>query len=164
MEARMRATIVALFLVAVPSIAWSAAPDWSVYRAASHACRVDYASGLFTRDRWDEERGLQRFSGPGPETFFRVSGIDNDRGLSPRDLKARYLKADAPGEIVYERTKPEFLVLSGYRGDSIFYIKAAMSPDRRIICVLEIVYPRKDKRAFDAIVTRMSRSFKVAGD
>jgi hypothetical protein len=66
-----------------------------------------------------------------------------------------------PGDITYNRTKSSFLVLSGYRGRDIFYTKVAVSPDRRVACILDITYPRSLKRQFDGIVTRMSRSFHV---
>ncbi len=104
----------------------------------------------------------QRFSGPDSQTFFRVMGVENKENLTPAGVKAKYLRADVPGDIVYERTKRSFLVLSGYRDDGIFYTKVAMSVNQRSVCILEITYPRKAKRAFDDIVTRMSRSFVVA--
>ncbi len=144
--------------------AFPASQGWTVYRHSAHDCRVEYASSLFTKDAWDAAKELQRFSGPDAQTYFRVSGTANDERLTPGDLKARYLDSDAPGQIVYERTKPEFLVLSGYRGNSIFYVKAALSADNRTICVLEMSYPRKAKKAFDEVVTRMSRSFVVERD
>ena len=66
-----------------------------------------------------------------------------------------------PGDITYERTKNEFLALSGYRDGGIFYTKVAVSDDQRTACILDITYPRSLKQQFDGIVTRMSRSFKV---
>jgi hypothetical protein len=162
MEEPMRYAIpTLLFALAAFAPASSRSESWAVYHDSIHDCRLEYSSALFTRDPFDSTKESQRFSGPNTQTFFRISGMDNKEHLTPNDLKTKYLEADAPGDIVYERTKPEFLVLSGYRGDSIFYIKAAVSPDNRTICVLEIFYPRNAKRAFDNVVTRMSRSFVV---
>ena len=104
----------------------------------------------------------QRFSGPDSRTYFRVMGVKNKENLTPAGVKAKYLRANVPGDLVYERTERSFLVLSGYRTGSIFYTKVAMSANQRSVCILEITYPRKTKRAFDHIVTRMSRSFVVA--
>jgi hypothetical protein len=107
---------------------------------------------------------VQRFSGPDSETYFRIMGVDNKEELSPAEIRAKYLKAQIPGDVTYERTRTRFLVLSGHRGESIFYTRVAVSGDRRTICIMEITYPRKDKRAFDSIVSRMSRSFSVASE
>ena len=139
----------------------SHAESWAVYRDSIYNCQLEYSTSLFTRDDWDVKDEFQRFSGPDTQTYFRVMGVNNKDNLSPSDVKAKYLKASIPGDIVYERTRSDFLVLSGYRGDSIFYTKVAVSADDATICILEISYPRKAKREMDEAVTRMSRSFAV---
>jgi len=135
--------------------------SWTVYRDSLYGCRLEYPNSLFRQEPLDIAENFQKFSGSDAQTFFRVMGVENKDKLDPAGVKARYLSADVPGDIVYERTKPDFLVLSGYRGDSIFYTKVAESADQRTICILEITYPRKAKKAFDDVVTRMSRSFRT---
>lgn len=139
----------------------AAAATWAVYRDSVDGCRIDYPAGVFSQDALDVAKDFQRFSGPGEDTFFRVMGVENEDDLSPEEIRATYLKENAPGDVVYDRTKDDFLVLSGHRGASIFYTRIAVSSDRRTLCIVEIAYPREQKRAFDAIVTRMSRSFRV---
>ena len=136
------------------------AATWAVYQDETETCRLDYATNLFTLGKKDAE-DFQRFSGPNKNIYFRIAGLPNDEGLSPREIRAEYIKNRGKAEIVYERTKTDFLVLSGIRDRKIFYSKIAVSPNTKNICVLHIVYPQKVKRAFDAIVTRMSRSFKA---
>lgn len=136
------------------------AATWAVYQDDTEKCRLDYASSVFTLGKKDAE-DFKRFSGPIKDIYFRVAGLTNDEGLSPREIRAEYIKNRGKTEIVYERTKTDFLVLSGVRDRKIFYSKIAVSPNNENICVLHIVYPQKDKRAFDAIVTRMSRSFET---
>jgi hypothetical protein len=137
--------------------------SWAVYHDSIYDCRLEYPSFLFTQEPLDLTQEAQRFSGPNTQTYFRVMGVNNKDGLTPEGVKAKYRRSDVPGEIVYERTTSDFLVLSGYRGDSIFYTKVSLSADERNICILEITYPRGEKRTFDDVVTRMSRSF-VAGN
>lgn len=143
---------------ALPNAAQAA--TWAVYQDATGKCRLDYASSVFTPGKKEPEN-FQRFSGPNKDIYFRVAGLSNDEGLNPREIRAEYIKNRGQSEIVYERTKKDFLVLSGIRDRKIFYSKIAVSPNIKNICVLHIVYPQKAKRAFDTIVTRMSRSFKA---
>ena len=145
-------------LFAWPTPAQSA--TWAVYQDETKKCRLDYASNVFTLAKKDAE-DFQRFSGPIKNIYFRVAGLRNDERLSPKQIKAEYIKKRGKSEIVYERTKSDFLVLSGVRDNKIFYSKVAVSPDNKIICVLHIVYLQNAKREFDAIVTRMSRSFRA---
>jgi hypothetical protein len=135
--------------------------DWGVYEDEEHGCRLDYPRALFSAD--PEEPGEpQQFSGRDESTYFRVMGAENSSKWTPAEIKEKYLRADMPGDITYERTKEEFLVLSGYREEAIFYTKVAISDDHHTACILDITYPRSRKREFDGIVTRMSHSFEVA--
>ena len=143
-----------IFIAFAPNLA--RAETWAVY--SEDNCRVTYASSIFHRGGTDEEN-YRRFSGPNEDIYFRTIGLPNEEQLTPAEIRAEYLEKKGSADLVYERTKKDFLVLSGYRGKNIFYTKVAISPDNETICVLHITYPRKAKRAFDAIVTRMSRSF-----
>lgn len=138
------------------------AGSWITYRDSIYNCELEYPASVFSQDALDLTQDFQRFSGSGSQIYFRVMGVNNKDGLTPAAIKAKYLNADVPGNIVYERTKGDFLVLSGYRGDSIFYTKVSLSADQRTICILEVTYPRIEKRSFDDVVTRMSRSFGVS--
>ena len=137
------------------------AATWSVYKDETEKCRLDYATSVFRPGKKDSE-DFRRFSGPDKNIYFRVAGFPNDENLSPKEIRAEYLKNRGKSHLVYERTKRDFLVLSGIRDGKIFYSKIAVSPNTKNICVLHIVYPQKDKQAFDSIVTRMSRSFKAS--
>jgi hypothetical protein len=134
------------------------AATWAVYQDDTQKCRLDYANNVFTPGEIDDEN-FQRFAGPNSDTYFRVTGLYNEEQLSPKEIRAEYIKDRGKSDLVYERTKRDFLVLSGIRDQKIFYTKIAVSPNNKNICVLHIVYPQKAKRAFDPIVTRMSRSF-----
>ncbi len=157
----MKLAVLAL-LLALGTFASAAAPaeSWTRYQDGVDRCRLDYPDGLFDLGAIDAEN-VQWFSGPGKNTYFRVNSLSNEEQLTPRQIRAEYLKEKGKADLVYERTKTDFLVLSGFRGSNIFYTKVTLSPDNETICVLHISYPRKAKRAFDAVVTRMSRSFNA---
>jgi hypothetical protein len=137
------------------------AEDWTVYQDEQHGCRLEYASRVFTQGPVDPDKFL-RFTGPNKDIYFRVRGLSNEKNWTPERIRAEYIKSRGAAGVSYERTKEGFLVLSGIRGGNIFYTKVALSSDNRTICVLYISYPRKEKRAFDAIVTHMSHSFGPA--
>jgi hypothetical protein len=158
-----RYTLACGALSAVVSLTGPAAAqalDWEVYGDQDHGCHLEYPTALFNPD--SEQPGEpQRFSGNDESVYFRVMGAENTSEWTPQDIKNKYLRANMPGDVTYERTKDEFLVLSGYRDGGIFYTKVAVSDDQRTACILDIAYPRSLKQQFDGIVTRMSRSFKV---
>ena len=150
------ATLLGLFIVFLATPGETA--TWAVYQDDTGKCRLNYADNIFAPGEIDAE-DYQRFSGPNKNTYFRVTGLPNEEQLSPSEIRSEYIKTKGKSDLVYERTKRDFLVLSGFRDEKIFYTKIALSPNNKNVCVLHIVYPRKAKRAFDPIVTRMSRSF-----
>lgn len=123
-----------------------------------HECTLDYDRSAFVVSSIDSEN-YRRFSRPDPETYFRVTALANDENMTPEKIRNGYLLKRGRKDLVYDLTKGQFLVLSGYRGQNIFYTKIALSGDNKTICVLDIFYPRKLRRSMDSEVTRMSQSF-----
>ena len=147
---------ITLCVIAVPALA----EDWVELKDDLYGCSIIYPGNVFRGDVAVPGRPL-KFSGPNDETYFQVMGSANAEGLSPRAIKERYFGDAVPGDVTYESAKGGFLVVSGYRGESIFYTRLQISDDGTKLCILEITYPRKDKAAFDEIVTRMSHSFSA---
>jgi hypothetical protein len=66
-----------------------------------------------------------------------------------------------PGEeITYERQGNGWVVVSGFKGDRIFYRKAMLACGDRQWHHLAFEYPAKEKVAFDRFVTRVSYALK----
>jgi hypothetical protein len=144
-----------------PAISAAQEVGWDDYYDSAYGCRLDYPGALFSAES-SEPGKPKRFSASQEDIYFRVLGMENVSSWTPQNIKEEYLNANMPGDVTYQRTKDEFLVLSGYRGSNIFYTKVAVSEDRRIVCILDITYPRSLKKRFDGIVTRMSHSFEVS--
>jgi hypothetical protein len=157
---------VSAFAAAGVAFLWAstaAAQDlaWRVYDDVELGCELDYPGAIFSPDA-AQPNEPRRFSSSNEDIYFRVLGTENTAGWTPAEIRRKYLGSSMPGKVIYERTKNEFLVLSGYRDGNIFYTKVVVSEDRRVACILDITYPRAMKDSFDRIVTRMSRSFSVA--
>ncbi len=60
--------------------------------------------------------------------------------------------------VTYKKSSADWLVLSGYRGDQIFYLKA-MIQGESVKC-FEFRYPASSKKYFDPVISRLVGSFK----
>lgn len=149
-------TLVVVAVVFVPRVA--KAESQVVFRQDGRECLLDYDGNTFVPGQMDTEN-YRHFVGPTKETYFRVTGLANNENMTPGKIRKSYLEKRGRQDLVYDRTKGRYLVLSGYRGQVIFYTKISLSADNHTICVLDIFYPRGLKQAFDSQVTRMSRSF-----
>jgi hypothetical protein len=63
--------------------------------------------------------------------------------------------------ITYERRGRAWIVVSGYKGDRIFYRKAMLACGGRSWHHLAFEYPAEQRRAFDQFVTRASYALQV---
>jgi hypothetical protein len=62
------------------------------------------------------------------------------------------------GDITYEREGRTWIVVSGLKGNRIFYRKGMLACGGRDWHYLELEYPAAEKRAFDDFVTQSSRA------
>ena len=65
---------------------------------------------------------------------------------------------DRGKRITYKKSGKDFFVLSGYRGDKIFYQKTMLSNGQLITCILS--YRKSEKEIYKQISERVFQSFK----
>lgn len=148
----MKAAAAIAFALCVTSSP-SKAGDWTTYRIAESGTSVDVPSSTFSQFAGKPDGYGQRFRRADGKADMTVQAVPREHGVSPAAFLAR---KDPPTGIVYKRVAPSFFVVSSIRRDKIWYDRCNFST-RFIHCVL-INYPRSEKRAWDAIVTRISHS------
>jgi hypothetical protein len=134
---------------------------WGQYRDKEAGLIFDLPAHIFPLDSAKEGRSGTVFTSPDGRAQVRVFGSVNEAGASPRQYLARISRADR-ADFSYVRTAPTFFVASGARDGVISYRRCnfSSSADRRIGCI-QLNYPQREKRAWDAAVTRMSRSLRM---
>jgi len=153
----MRTTgILAIFMVAFSgSIALAQPVSWKKYSIAETGTSVDIPSSVFTELAGKPDGYGQQFRTPDGRADMTVQSAPNGAGDSP----AAFLrKKNPPSHIIYKRVTPSFFVVSSIRDDKIWYDRCNFY-DRLVDCVL-INYPASEKRQWDAIVTRISKSLR----
>jgi hypothetical protein len=83
--------------------------------------------------------------------------------LPRQGLSLREELADASGqsgEITYRRVADSWFVISGYRGERIFYTRVELACGGRRWHMAELTYPKEQKRKLDAAVTHASRTLR----
>jgi hypothetical protein len=63
-------------------------------------------------------------------------------------------------ELTYRPRGRSWFVLSGYRGDTIYYEKVMFSCRDRMVNVFAITYPASQRDLYDPVVERMENTFK----
>jgi hypothetical protein len=156
----LRPLLLACSLTLLPG--WAAAQDWPApdrqdwqrYVVPETRASVDIPTAVFSDDAGVADSGPgRRFVTADGRANLIVQSVPNATNDSPATFLA---KKRPPANIVYRRVTPSFFVVSSFRDDKIWYNRcnrgrAAMH------CVL-INYPAAEKRQWDAVVTRISRT------
>jgi hypothetical protein len=135
---------------------------WGQYRDRDAGVTFDMPAHIFPLDSAKEGGSGTVFTSPDGRAQMRVFGAVNEANHSPREFLARTARSDA-ADFSYVRTAPSWFVASGTRDGVIMYRRCNFSSDKRIGCI-QLNYPQREKRAWDAPVTRMSRSLRMVRD
>ena len=80
------------------------------------------------------------------------------RGLSLREELADI--SQSGGDITYRRVAGSWFVISGYRDDRIYYTRVELACGGRRWHMVELTYPKGQKRRLDAAVTHASHTLR----
>ena len=125
--------------------------------------RVDYPGKLFPvrEASRSADRPGQLFATADGRAHLAVFAAHNPRRSSAAAFIARNLRVPA-ATLHYERTTPTFFAISGIHQDKIYYARCNSSRDHALLHCINMVYPAREKRRWDAIVTRISRTLGAA--
>ncbi len=152
-----RARVAAIALMAFAATA-AAAPPYKIYVNERFGTTADVPAD-WTADPPPENNDGLRFHSPDARASITVSGMLNIHDTVEEAMQ----EYEAPGEgetITYRHRAPRALVVSGIRGDTIFYSKHILSCRDQIWNNLHIEYPAAEKAAYDALVTHVSHSLR----
>jgi hypothetical protein len=162
MRALILGTIAALCLA--PAMAQGqglAVKDWQVFVDPQFGTQVDYPADVFSRSGGQSERGIgERFRTPDGEAVLEVYSLPNDPPFTPEGFLRANLQTPR-NELGYLRVTPSFFAISNVRDGVIYYSRCNFSRSPRpLISCIDLKYPQEQKRAWDDVVTRISRSLR----
>jgi hypothetical protein len=132
--------------------------DWTTYSVPQFGTRVAYPASLFSISEGEPEFGIgQRFRTSDGRAVLSVYSRANAGGETPRSYLRNNLRRPR-SNLDYERVARSFFAISEETEDKIYYSRCNFS-NAAIHC-FDLVYPTAEKRAWNAIVTRISRSLR----
>jgi hypothetical protein len=149
---------VRVFIVAwlwiVPTGAFAQPEGWRKFAIPETGANVDFPAAIFNKDvgRPDQGYGHRYMTADGRATFA-LQSIPNGEHDSPAAFLA---KKNPPTNIKYKRITNQFFVISSFRNNSIWYDRCNFN-EQLINCVM-VNYPTAEKRRWDSVITRISRS------
>ena len=137
------------------------AGQWLSERERELGFAFSYPPELFQELPGDGKPSFYYFASTSSDAKFLVGGWNNQAQQSPQHFK-QWLIANAGGydEVTYRPRGRSRFVLSGYRGDQIYYEKVMFSCGGQIVNVFAISYPVVERDIFDPVVEGMEDTFR----
>ncbi len=134
---------------------------WTTYENARFGYRLFYPKAIFEAgDEAEDGSTLTLFSEDGRAKIV-VFAAENEDGLTPREYRTTLLEEfGGYEELDYQPVGRTWFVLSGFRGDSIYYQKVMFSCANRIVNVFSISFPTAEKPFYERLVEIMEDHFK----
>jgi hypothetical protein len=140
--------------LALSSATAMAQDGWQRYVVPMTGANVDIPAAVFSKDAGEPDVGYgRRFVTADGRANLTVQSFPNEANDTPAAFLAR--QSPPPG-IQYRRVTPRFFAVSSERGGKVWYNRCNSS-GRYMNCVL-INYPAAEKRQWDSMVTRISRT------
>jgi hypothetical protein len=136
------------------------AMGWTTFSIAQSGTRVAYPATVFSISEGESESGIgQRFRTSDGRALFSIYSTANNAGDTPAVYLRNNLRRPRSA-LQYERVTSSFFAISEETKDTIYYSRCNFSNNNRTIHCLDLMYPFREKQAWDAIVTRISRSLR----
>ncbi len=135
------------------------APGWTTY-ADGHGTIVDFPAKIFTVGEGappvGDGRHFRSADGRADLSVYTIANAEHD---TPRSYLSRHLKSDF-SNLSYDRVGDRFFAVSGIVRGKTFYSRCNFEGRRGTMHCLYLDYPAAETHAWDALVTRMSRSLR----
>ena len=120
---------------------------------------IRYPAELFVPQPPPENGDGRTFASANGLAQFLVFGQFNAFEKTLAELIADDKADPRNASVTYERTGRDWYVLSGYRGEKVFYRKVLLRSGGEVLHVFEIDYPASAKPVFDPMAANMAKAF-----
>jgi hypothetical protein len=134
---------------------------WASYKNQRFGFALSYPASVFTPQPPPENGDGQTFLTGDGKAKIVVYATVNDERFSPAGYRETLLKEfGGYDQMDYSPTGKTWFVLSGFRGDAIYYQKVMFSCGNRVISALSVTFPRAEKKFYEGLIEVMEDSFR----
>ena len=140
----------------------AAAQDaWRTHQNERFGLAFDYPAGIFKFERASKGGEGEMFVAPSFNARLVVGAVNNREGYTPASYQAfTERKTYRKDRITYRQRGQGWFVLSGFKGEKIFYEKVIFSCGGRLINGFALSYPARHNRAISPVIERIEDTFR----
>jgi hypothetical protein len=135
--------------------------EWRTFFVPNLGTRVEYPAGIFSVSKGEPEIGTgEQFSTADGRAQLSIYSRPNVAGETPSAYLQHNLRYPRSA-IAYERVTRSFFAISTETDNTIYYSRCNFSWNAGgAIHCFDLMYPQTEKKEWDGLVTRISRSLR----
>lgn len=158
--ARPAAAAVCLSLLAMSAAAAPRFDSWTTVKNARHGFAIAFPTGVFEESeppRTDEGRV---FLSKDRRAKLLVGAFENAEESSLQDYRRYLIDEQYKGAAIdYAPVKGSWFVLSGTRGDEMFYQRVSFTCGGKLINSWAMLYPVAERKTYDRVVEAVAPTY-----
>ena len=132
---------------------------WQTFQVEDFGTTVEYPTTIFSEPAGKAEKGTgQRFNSADGRSTLTIYALENADGDTPASYLRKNLRMPRSA-LDYERVTRSFFAISTEGQGTVLYSRCNFASRGTVHCI-DLVYPQDVARAWDGIVTRISRSLR----
>ena len=132
---------------------------WQTFQVEDFGTTVEYPATIFSEPAGKAEKGTgQRFNSADGRSTLTIYALENADGDTPASYLRKNLRMPRSA-LDYERVTRSFFAISTEGQGTVLYSRCNFAGRGTVHCI-DLFYPQDLARAWDGIVTRISRSLR----
>lgn len=146
---------------AAPQSLSSGSTDWVTVKHAKRGFMIAYPASLFTPQAGMSGEDGRVFASPDGQARLLVGTFENTADFNLASYRDYLVKENYTGaKLDYERMKDKWFVISGTRGDTMFYERVTFTCGGKLVNSWAMLYPVAERRTYDRVVEAVARSYQ----
>lgn len=134
--------------------------DWATIKHPRRGFMIAYPASVFKPQDGVADGDGRAFVSPDGKARLLVGTFENTADFDIGAYRAYLLSENYKGaRLDYERTKDKWFVISGVRGDTMFYERVSFTCGGKLVNSWAMLYPVAERRLYDRIVELVARTY-----
>jgi curved DNA-binding protein CbpA len=137
---------------------------WTTYQNARFSFALKYPADVFAIDTGTANENDRTFRSTNGDALLRIFATENVTGVTPAKYRRALIEGLYTGvDLEHSPQRKFWFVLSGTRGDKVFYERVIFSCDGKAIHGWEMIYPSSERTVYDLVVDEIQRNYTHSG-
>jgi serine/threonine-protein kinase len=137
---------------------------WTIYQNSRFSFALKYPADVFAIDMGTADENDRTFRSIDGDALLRIFANENVNGVTLAKYRRSLIEGRYAGvDLDHSPLRKFWFVLSGTRGDHVFYERVIFSCDTKAIHGWQMIYPSSERTLYDLVVDEIQRNYTHSG-